>query len=146
MKISIHTDISVNEVELSITCNQLTPEIEKLLSVIRMMNMQITGSKNGEIYLLDAEQILYIDTADKKTFLYTKDNVYETDLHLYELEEQLAQVGFFRANKSCIINLKHILSLKADFERKIRVTLCNGEQLIISRQYADFVKKKLGVK
>ncbi|MBP1756299.1 MAG: hypothetical protein H6Q59_2697, partial [Firmicutes bacterium] len=39
-----------------------------------------------------------------------------------------------------------INSLRADVERKIRVTMSNGEQLIISRQYADYVKERLGVR
>lgn len=146
MKISINTDPAAEEVVFSITCPQLTPEIEKLISMIRMMNMQITGIKDGEVHLLDTADILYIDTADKKTFIYTKDSVYETNLHLYELEEQLIQSGFFRANKSSIINFKYISTLRTDIDRKIRVTLENGEQLIISRQYSDYIKRKLGVK
>lgn len=74
------------------------------------------------------------------------DSVYETNLKLYELEEQLAKADFFRANKSCIINFRKILSLKTDFDRQIRVTLINQEQLIVSRQYAEYVKQRLGVK
>ena len=146
MKIEIHSGLDIKETEITVRCGQLTPEIEKMISMLRMLELQITGKKDGETHLLDAGNILYIDTADKKTFLYTKDCVYETELHLYELEEQLEESGFFRAGKSCIINLRHIVSLKADIDRRIRVTLCNGEQLVISRQYADGIKRKLGVK
>lgn len=146
MKIEIHSGMDVKETEITVRCGQLTPEIEKIISMLRMLELQITGKKDGETHLLDAGKILYIDTADKKTFLYTQDCVYETELHLYELEEQLEESGFFRAGKSCIINLRHIVSLKADIDRRIRVTLCNGEQLMISRQYADGIKRKLGVK
>lgn len=146
MKISINTDDSINETVVSITCNGLTPEIEKMISVLRMLDMQITGMKDGETYLMDTAEILYIDTTDKKTFLYTGKEVYETNLHLYELEDQLSKIGFVRANKSCIVNLRHIVSLRADLDRKIRVTLSNGEKLLVSRQYSDSFKKKLGVK
>ena len=88
----------------------------------------------------------YIDTADKKTFLYTKSDVYETDLKLYELEEQLEDADFFRANKSCIINFRHIASLKSELNRRLLVTMTNGEKLIVSRQYAEYKKEKLGVR
>ena len=74
------------------------------------------------------------------------DDMYETDLKLYELEEKLEESGFFRAGKSCIINLKYIKSLRADFDRRIKVRMENGEQLIVSRQYAETLKKRLGVK
>lgn len=146
MKITIHTDENVREMELEITCSHMTPKIEKLLAMLRMMDLQLTGMKDGETYLIDAAGVLYIDTADKRTFLYTENQVYESSLRLYELEEQLVQSDFFRANKSCIINLKHIVSLRADLDRRILVTMSNGERLIVSRQYADVVKQKLGVR
>ena len=146
MKITIHTDENVQEMELDITCSHITPKLEKLLAMLRMMDQQLTGMKDGETYLIDAAKVLYIDTADKKTFLYTESQVYESNLRLYELEEQLVQSDFFRANKSCIINLKHIVSLRAELDRRILVTMRGGERLIVSRQYADAVKQKLGVR
>lgn len=146
MKITIHSGETIKETEITISCNCLTPEIEKIISILRMMDRKLTGTKEGETYLIDVDQVLYIDTVDKKTFIYTMDSVYETGLKLYELEEQLVKADFFRANKSCIINFRKIVSLKADFDRRIRVTLTNKEQLIVSRQYAEYVKQRLGVK
>lgn len=146
MKLVINTDLDVKDIEITISCSRLTPDIERMVSMLRMLDLQLTGMKGEETYLIDASKILYIDTVEKKTFLYTKDSMYETNLHLYELEEQLIRVGFFRANKSCIINFKHINSLRTDTERRIRVTMSNGEQLMISRQYADYVKERLGVR
>lgn len=146
MKIYINSESDKKEIEISISCNGLTPEIEKIIAMLRMMDMKLTGKWNGETYLIDASQVLYIDTIERKTFLYTREKVYETTLHLYELEEQLAGSGFFRINKSCIMNGKHIASLKAELDRKIRATMDNGEQLMISRQYAEGIKERLGVK
>lgn len=146
VKITIHSGQAISETEVTIVCSQLTPEIEKIISMLHMLDMQLTGIKNGEIFMIDISKVLYIDTVDKKTFIYTKDSMYETNLRLYELEEQLIQANFFRANKSCIINFKQIVSLKADIDRRIRVTMSNNEQLIISRQYTGYVKERLGVK
>ena len=36
-------------------------------------------------------------------------------------------------------------SLRAEIDRKLRVTMTNGEQIIASRLYADELKKRLGV-
>ena len=58
-------------------------------------------------------------------------------------------IGFFglrNAGKSSLVQLKYIKSLKMDINRRIKVTLENGEQLMVSRQYADELKKRLGVK
>lgn len=146
MKIHIQTDCSVKETEISIVCSSRTPEIERVAAMLQMMERKLTGTKDGETFLVDADKVLYIDTADKRTFIYTEKEVYDTSLRLYELEEQLGEGGFFRASKSCIINMRHIASLKADFNRRIRVTLNNGEQLVVSRQYAEQLKNRLGVK
>ncbi len=146
MKINIDIDNQLTETEITINCSQMTPDIEKLISMIRIMNKQVTGTKDGETFLLDARSLFYAEVVDKKVFLYTADMMYETNLKLYELEEQLVEVGFFRINKSGLVNLKNIISLKAEFDRKIKVTLKNGEKLVVSRQYAEDFKKRLGVK
>ena len=78
--------------------------------------------------------------------MYTNEHVYETELKLYELEEKLTARYFIRVSKSCIVNLKRIKMLKTDLERRIKITMDNGEQIIASRMYAENLRKKLGVK
>lgn len=70
----------------------------------------------------------------------------KSDLKLYEMEQQLLEQSFTRISKQSIINLKKVKSLKADINRKIRVTLVNGEQIIVSRMYSDELRKRLGIK
>lgn len=146
MKIAINVDEDVKDIEITISCSQLTPEIEKMLATLRILDRQLMASKGDETYLLDVSKVIYLESVDRKTFVYTGENVYESSLKLYELEQQLDECGFFRASKSCLVQLKYIKSLKADINRRIRVTLENGEQIIVSRQYAEELKKKLGVK
>ena len=146
MKIQINEDPSLNETEITIRCKKLSPDIEKVISKLRVMDLKLTGKKDNQIYILDAAKVLYIDTVDKKTFFYTNHAVFETDLKLYELEEQLSALDFIRANKSCIINFGQITSIKADIDGKLLITMSNNEKLFVSRQYALNVKKKLGVK
>ena len=146
MKINILVDEMATDLEISVTCKQLTPDVEKILATLRMMNSQLTVKKNSEIYLLDIAQIIYIESVDRRCFIYTSDEIYESDFRLYELEQQLEGYGFFRVSKSVLIHLQNIQSLKADINRKIRITMSNGEQIIASRQYADQLKKRLGVK
>ena len=145
MKIEIDIDETYTDVSVKIKAPKLTQEIEKMISLIRMIDMQIAVKKNEEIFLLDIDKILYIETVERNTFVYTKDESYEIDLKLYEIEQELIEQGFIRISKSSIINLKKIHSLKADIHRKIRVTLMNGEQIVVSRMYADELRKRLGV-
>ena len=110
-----------------------------------MLNMQVAVKRDGETHLLDTEKILYIEAVERSTFVYTEDATYESDLRLYEMEQKLLEQGFFRASKQSILNLKKVKSLKADINRKIRVTLVNGEQILVSRMYADELRRRLGI-
>lgn len=145
MRISIEEGEQFAETEIVICCRKTDPRISRLFSLLQTFDQKLTGLKDGQTYLLEAEQVLYIDTADKRTFLYTAEGVYETPLRLYELEERLAASDFFRASKSSIVNFNEIRSLRPDFGGRMFATMVNGEQLIISRQYVPYIKQKLGL-
>lgn len=145
MKITINIDENIQETEIQISCNQLTYEVENLIATLRIMNQQLMVMKENENYLLDVNEISYIEAVDRKTFVYTEKEVYESKLKLYEMEEKLCQSGFIRISKSCLVRLKYVKSIKNDVERKLRLTMKNGEQIIVSRQYAEEIKKRLGV-
>ncbi|MBO4508027.1 MAG: LytTR family transcriptional regulator DNA-binding domain-containing protein [Spirochaetaceae bacterium] len=146
MRITINVDETVNETSLLLTCKELTPEVEKLLSTIRIIDKQLTAKKGDSIHLLDLSQIYYIEALERTTFIYTASDVYESELKLYELEAQLSQYNFIRVSKNTICSLLKIKSLKAEVDRKIKITMENGYQIIASRMYADELRKKLGVK
>ena len=146
MRITINVDETVNETSLLLTCKELTPEVEKLLSTIRIIDKQLTAKKGDSIHLLDLSQIYYIEAVERTTFIYTASDVYESELKLYELEAQLSQYNFIRVSKNTICSLLKIKSLKAEVDRKIKITMENGYQIIASRMYADELRKKLGVK
>lgn len=145
MKIEIKVDSSIEEDRISIACGRLTPELERVITMLRIMEKKFVVSAEGETFLLDVSTILYIEAVHRKTFVYTEKGIYESDLRLYELEEQLEEYGFFRASKASLIQLRAIRSLKRDINRRIRVTMENGEVLMVSRQYAETLKKRLGI-
>ena len=146
MKIEIDIDDKYKDLGVKITVAGVTPEDEKIVSLMRMVDMQIAVRKGSETILLDAGRILYVEAVERNTFVYTTEEVYESDLKLYEFEQQLSGRDFIRVSKQGLLNLKQVKSLRADVDRKIRVTLQNGEQIIVSRMYADELRKRLGVK
>ena len=58
MKITISEDTRVTETEIAITCSQLTPEIEKIISMLRILDMKLTGIRDGEMCLIDSGKVL----------------------------------------------------------------------------------------
>lgn len=145
MKIHIIQDDKADEPEVTITCREITGDIQRAITAIRAINCKLTGVKDGQTFILRPAEVIYIDTADKRTFIYTAGDVYETPLRLYELEQQLPNADFFRANKSCIIGMRHIRSIKADIDGRLLLTMDSGEKLWVSRQYAAEFRKKIGM-
>ena len=146
MKIEIDIDEKYPDTEVVIRANKLDSDVERLVAMMRMVNMQIGVRKNDETYLLDVEKILYIEAVERKTFVYTSDETYESDLKLYEIEQELLERDFFRISKQSIVNIRMIKSIKSDINRKIRITLRNDEQIVVSRMYSDELRRKLGLK
>lgn len=146
MRIEIDIDERYPDTEVVVHARRFTQDVERLVALMRLVNMQIGVRQGAETYLLDAENILYIETVDRKTFVYTEKETYESELKLYEIEQELLAHDFLRVSKQAVINLRMIRSLRSDIDRKIRVTLKNGEQIVVSRLYSDELRRKLGLK
>jgi len=144
MKVTITQDID-SGTKVEIHCREVTGETERLKRYISRFDEKITGSSEGQTYNIEISAILYIESVDKKTFLYTRGNVFLTDKRLYELESILDEKTFFRCSKSVIVNLEKIKSLRPEVTRNIRATLENGEIIVISRRYAASLKKLIGL-
>ncbi len=143
MKITLNQEAAYEETEVIINCRQADEDILRLVAMLRVYQKKLVGLLDGERYLLDVKDVLYIDTADKKTFLYTETAVYQSALRLYELEETLRELDFFRAGRSAILNFRRVKSVRPELGRRWLVTMDNGEQIWVSRQYAGELKDKL---
>ena len=146
MKINLDIDGKYDDIEVIIRAPHLNNDIERMVAMMRMIDMQIAVRKDNETFLLDTDKILYVDAVDRKTFVYTNTDTYESELKLYELEQELVERDFLRISKQSIVNLRKIKSLKTDVNRKIRITLQNGEQIVVSRMYSDELRRKLGLR
>lgn len=144
MKVAIKNDIDSGTL-VEIHCKEVTGETERLKRYISRFDEHITGTCDGGSYNIDISSILYIESVDKKTFLYTSRKVFLTDKRLYELEELLDEKTFFRCSKSVIINLDKIKSLKPEVTRNILATLENDEVIVISRRYVRALKTLIGL-
>lgn len=55
--------------------------------------------------------VYYIETIDRRTYLYTASRVYESSEKLLSLEKLLEAAGFIRVRKKCIINKYKLRSM-----------------------------------
>lgn len=146
MQVRVEIQEDVEETVITIRCREKNASIDKLIATLNVMDRQMAVIREGNQVLLDLEDIFYIESVDGRGFVYTAEAVYETQERLYVLEAQLKSYRFVRIHKSAIVNLKHIQAIRTYVNRRLMLTMQNGEQLIASRQYADRIKTLLGVK
>ena len=72
MKIVINENSDTAETEIIINCRQADEQILRICANLRMLDKKVTGLLNEQTYILNVSDILYVETVDRKTFLYTK--------------------------------------------------------------------------
>lgn len=134
-----------SNIQIIIKCKQVDNEVMRLKSHIELFDSKLPAKKENELYFINSSEILYFDSVDNRTFLYTTDDVMEINQRLYELENILSDKDFARISKSQIVNINKIRSLKPELNRTILATMCNNEQLSISRKYVKSIRNILSI-
>lgn len=142
MKLLVEQSLDCKETEIKITCGLIDERLKRLIEQIRLFSFSVTAEKNGISLPIALEDIYYFDTADNKTFLYLKKDVYRCDKKLYELEAHLADTPFIRISKNCILNTAIVTSMRAQFSGRLEATLKNNEKVIISKHYIKGFRDK----
>ena len=138
MKITIEIDDSLGE-DVILKCSRVTDEIRNLLKSLSEENKLLVKDNKSERFIAIA-LIYRIDTVDDKIFVYTENEVFETSYRVYELDKILPRDRFIRVNKAGIINVLKIDKLKTDINRRIKVTLLNGDKEVVNRTYVESFK------
>ena len=141
VKISI---VTKDEAELvDIRCYEETDSVRDIAAFVRSRQGQLSGAIDGRQYNIPVSEILYIESVDNRTFIYTSKKFYESKQRIYELENMLKPKQFLRISKSSIVNLMKINSVKPALGGRFSAVLSNGEEIIISRKYVSELKKVL---
>ncbi|MBC1342061.1 LytTR family transcriptional regulator [Listeria welshimeri] len=143
MKFRVKLDNSVAVGGVDLHCHP--QDIEKVTNIVLSLEEKISVKKDGETYLLESKVILYFEAVENKIFVYTEEEVYETNWKLYELEKRFDESSFFRCSKSMILNIEWIEKVAPGFNGRFEASLLNNEKVIISRQYAKVLKQKLQI-
>ena len=124
--------------------------VEKTADILSAMDLLENGSggiavvRDRSTFFCKLTQIYYIESVDKRTFVYTRDGCYESRDRLYELEQKLGMYHV-RISKSMIVNLRKIRNVSAEPGGRMVAVLLNGERVIISRSYVREIKRRLGI-
>lgn len=131
--------------QVMIKCRELDDEVMRLKCHIELFDQRLQAKKENELYFVNSSDVLYFESVDNRTFLYTEDAVMEVRQRLYELEMILSEKDFIRISKSQIVNINKIRALRPELNRTLLATICNGEQLSVSRKYVKAIRNLLSV-
>jgi len=126
-----------------IRCHAVTEEVREIADFVKSRQGSLTGMKDSRQYEIAVSDIYYFESVDGKTFLYTKEQVYETAYRIYELESMLRSKNFLRVSKSMLLNLMKIRSIQSALNGRFAAVLLSGEEVIISRNYVKGLKAAL---
>ena len=144
MKIKLES-AELPETEVIIRGDVTGEEVVALLQFLKKRNSgKLILYKEEEQYLVDADEIVYIEVSGSKVYAYTKQEVYEAKQKLYEIKELLGSRPFAQISKSVIVNINCVKSIQAEFSGNYRCKLKNRkESLTISRKYFKEFKDRI---
>ena len=128
---------------IEIHCYRISEEVREIIAFVKSRQGQLTGTADDRQYEIAVSDVFFIESVDNKTFIYTKNKVYETRHKLYELEEILKEKRFLRVSKSTLLNLMKVSAIKPALNSRFTAELFSGEQVIITRKYVPELKKAL---
>lgn len=131
------------EKEVIIRCDQVDEEIRSLLEALAIRERRLSVFRGGEMRLLAPAEVLYCESVDGRTFVYTAADMYTARTSLTQIAEHFVANGFFRCSKSMVVNLRAMDSLRTGDNGRILVTLANGERILVSRRYARQLRDML---
>lgn len=144
MKIRLES-APIPETEVIIRGDVASEEVLSLLQILKKKNTgKIMLYKEDEQYIVNAEEIVFVEVSGNKVYVHTKLDSYEAKQKLYEVRDILSSQAFVQINKSVIVNINCVKSIQAEFSGNYRLKLKNRkETLTISRKYFKEFKDRI---
>lgn len=131
--------------ELTVTVEypEQNSQVSRIIQKLKSEEKALAGTENGRNYKVLIPDIFYVESVDKRTFIYTKDMVYRSEKRLYQLESELKDYDFVKVSRTCLVNLNELMRIKALANSRLEAELTNGEKVIVSRTYIPLIKRKV---
>lgn len=129
--------------EVIIEYRELTDGVKRVSAFVRSVDQSISCKREGKEFSIPLSDVFYIESVDKKTFVYGETEVYQTGLRLIELEKMLSHAGFVRVSKSVILNIEKLQGVKNLANSRLEAFLSNNERICVSRKYLKEIRAVL---
>lgn len=143
MKLQLYKSEIISETEIDIRYNTVDKPLERIILYIKQQEHFIEGVIDSNLYHISLNDILYFETIDRKTFIYTQDKVYECKKNLLTLEQELTGTTVIRIGKNMLLNLLVLKCVQPYPNHRLLAILENKEKLIVSRKYISALQEKI---
>lgn len=143
MIVKLEENLTQEDIEVLIKYARMNHTVNRLVSLIKSVDSTVKCTLDQREIWINVSDIYYIESVDKKTFVYCEKSVYGTEYRLYQLMDELELSGFVQISKSCLININVLESLRPLMNSRMEVTLSNGERIAVTRKYVANIKAKL---
>lgn len=125
----------------------MSEQITNLVAYVQNLDKQrssLTVKKGEQVYLLEHEEIVRLYLEDRLLQVETVENVYTSNLRLYQVKEDLP-ANFLQISQSEIIHIKQLDHLKLTSNGLVKLVMKNGSVTYSSRRYLKVIKERLGL-
>jgi len=131
------------DIEVSIIYSEKNKTVERLVSFINSLSINIEGYAEDGIKHVNVPDIFYIESEDKIAVIFCEKEYYRTKYRLYQINEKLAGFGFVQISKYCLININKLDKIIPLSNRRMEAILKNGKRVFITRKYLYSIKRAL---
>lgn len=135
MKVNEFQQNDIREDRIDFYYRNKTNEVNEILNFLRKHSQKLIGKSDEKEIIFSLNQVYYFESVDKKTFAYLDQEVVQIEVRLQDLEDAYFTFGFVRVNKSTVLNVYKINSLKPELNMRVTALLDNGERIPINRSY-----------
>ena len=144
MKVELNIDKKFGETIVTISTNKVNDEIQNLVNYIENKEDYFIGVLDGEVRLLNTEDIIRVYVEDRKVYVVTVEGRFIVRKKLYEVQSTLTK-DFIKISQSEIANIKYIHSLDLGLRGTIVISYKNSDISYVSRRMLKEFKMKLGL-
>ena len=108
LKIQLYKKDGLSEPEIDIRYSKLSKQLNRIIHYIKQQENVIEGFIQSNMYQIPLNDILYFEIVDRKTFIYTRTEIYECKKNLLTLEHELAETNIVRISKNVLLNISSL--------------------------------------
>jgi DNA-binding LytR/AlgR family response regulator len=102
----------------------------------------IRAAQGQETRLIAVDEVIYFQSNDKYTSIFTLDAEHLIRTPMRQLREQLDAQQFWQIHRGVIVAARHVAGTRTDFRGRLLVKLKGRkEELVVSRNYADLFRQ-----